>query len=193
MSVTSDPVTSDPVTSDPVDREAVFARKRAARQEGIARLIEAEAARGKKLDRLIAAITWDSECAPMTTNLDQLREIGIYPPEVDALSDDDLPSKLRLVVGGLADLGVFLTGTNHLSDRRLLTVLCNKILPEQVRDLAPSPEYSEFIDLSAVPPSDRRGRRPRTGAYRAVSDREATLPRPQRELRDMPSARHGGA
>jgi hypothetical protein len=175
------PVTSEPVASDPVDREAVFARKRAARQEGIARLIEAEAARGKKLDRLLATIQWDGEHAALTTNLDQLREIGVYPPrEVAGLGDEDVPAALQLVVQGLAALGIFLSGTNHLSDRRLLTVLCTSILREKVRDIPPSDEVSEYVDLTAVPPAQGKGRRKISGPYKAVSDRDATLPRPDR-------------
>ena len=174
------PVTSEPVASDPVDREAVFARKRAARQEGIARLIEAEAEKGKKLDRLIAAITWDSEHAPLTTNLDQLREIGVFPPEAEALGDADVPAALQLVEQGLAALGVYLVSTNHLSDRRLLSVLCTSILRETVRDVPPSDEMSEYVDLTAVPPAERKGRRKLSGPYKAVSDRDATLPRPDR-------------
>jgi hypothetical protein len=83
-------------------------------------------------------------------------------------------------VQGLAALGVYLVSTNHLSDRRLLTVLCTSILREKVRDVPPSDEMSEYVDLTAVPPAERKGRRKLSGPYKAASDRDATLPRPDR-------------
>ena len=71
------------------------------------------------LERFSAAIEWDSKHAPKFTNLKQLAEIGIHPPAADALGDEDLPAALGILIDGLAALGVYLSGTDHLTDRKL--------------------------------------------------------------------------
>ena len=49
---------------------------------------------------------------------------------------------------------MFLSGTDHLGDRTLLNMLCTRIIEEQVRDVPPSRDMSEFVDLTACRPDD---------------------------------------
>ncbi len=138
------------------DREAVFERKRAERNAAIDRIISEEKAKGLVLDRLLASIAYDLHHAPRTTNLRQLAEIGIHPPAVDALDAEDLADALRIVIDGMASLGIYLRDTDHLDDRRLYAVLLTQVLAEEVRDIPPTDEVSEFIDLGSVAPAGAR-------------------------------------
>ena len=163
-----------------IDREAIFDRKRAERKAGIDGLMEAAKAKGETLERFIAAIEWDSVHAPKSTNLRQLAEIGIHPPAADALGDEDLPAALTLVIDGLAALGVYLSGTDHLADRKLYSVLTTKVLLDEIRDIPPTDDMSEFIDMSAIPPVEAKRRRKQSAPYRVIVNRDASLPRPKR-------------
>ncbi len=163
-----------------IDRETVFDRKRAERKAGIDGLIGAAKAEGMPLERFIAAIEWDSKHAPKSTNLKQLAEIGIHPPAADALGDEDLPAALGILIDGLAALGVYLAGTDHLADRKLYGVLTTKVLLDEIRDIPPNDDCSEFIDLFSIPPFERKGRRRQSAPYRSVVTRDASLPRPKR-------------
>lgn len=184
--------------------QAVFARKRAAREERIAKIVAEAKEAGRPAERIVAAIIHDSEQAPFSTNRRQLAEIGVACPPpgplalASANADADAKATLWRVIYGLAHLGIYLTGTNHLDDRTLLRILCTRILEEEIRDVPPSRDMSEFIDLTPcradVPdglegPFDDNGddlddledpvgpgRRPRD-----VLERDVLLPRPRRE------------
>ena len=190
MSMTLEhPTNQDPTKPTPIDREALFDRKRAERNAGIDGLVEAAKAKGRTLERFIAAIEWDSQHAPTSTNLKQLAEVGIHPPAADALGDEDLPSALGILIDGLAALGVYLSGTDHLSDRKLYVVLTTKVLLDEIRDVPPNDDMSEFIDMSAIPPAERKGRRKQAAPYPAIVHRDASLPRPKRMTdADRPAA-----
>ena len=172
-----------------IDREAIFDRKRAERDAGIDGLMEAAKAKGETLERFIAAIEWDSVHAPKSTNLRQLAEIGIHPPAADALGEEDLPAALTLVIDGLATLGVYLSGTDHLADRKLYSVLTTKVLLDEIRDIPPNDDMSEFIDMSAIQPDRGKGRRKQSAPYPVIVNRDASLPRPKRMTdADRPAA-----
>jgi hypothetical protein len=180
--------------------QAVFAQKRAAREERIAKIVAEAKEAGRPAERMIAAIIHDSEQAPYSTNRRQLVEIGVACPPSGplALAEADVTAALWRVIYGLAHLGIYLTGTNHLDDRALLRILSTRILEEEIRDVPPSRDMSEFIDLTPcraeVPdglegPFDDNGddlddledpigpgRQPRD-----VLERDALLPRPRRE------------
>jgi len=153
-----------------IDREALFDRKRAARKAGIAALI----ADGIESDPVLAMMHWDTECAPLTTNLEQLREIGFIPPAPATLNDDELPPVLEALVAELAVLGLYLSSTNHLGDRQLYSILVDTALRDRVRDIPPTHDMSEFIDFATLSPSGAPGE----GPFPAVSSRDASLPRP---------------
>jgi ferritin-like protein len=185
------PATPLPSTK-PLGRDAiemVFEKKRSERRAAIDELVAEAKAKGRPSERIVAAIIYDSEKAPMSTNRKQLSEIGIEVPPPEALADEDITTALKTLIDGLAMLGIFLTGTDHLDDRRLYTQLATKVIEEEIRDVPPNADMSEFIDLSAcVPPgvqedgadeqqADDDGIKPK---WKKIADRDRTLPRPER-------------
>jgi len=186
--------------SDDEIRE-LFARKSRRRDEGIRDVMEQARARGSAVERFVAAIQYDSELAPKTTNRRQLLELGIDVPAGDALPADAAETMrvLWTIIYGLARLGIFLTGTDSYDDRALLEKLCTRVLLDEISDIPPSGDLSEFIDLTP-PPADERdpdglmgpfeyepqsedddacSRKPETERP-AVVERDRLLPRPDR-------------
>jgi len=134
--------------------QAHFDAKRRAREAKIMELV-AEAERdGRPSERIIAAIMHDSEHAPRSTNRRQLAEIGVAcpPPGAVELGAAEAHDALWRIIYGLAFLGIFLSSTDHLDDRSLLRILTSRILDESIRDVPPSADMSEFIDLGPCRP-----------------------------------------
>jgi hypothetical protein len=175
-----------PLTPDEIGM--IFEKKRSERRAAIEALVAKAKEEGRPSERIVAAIVYDSEHAPWTTNRKQLSEIGIEVPPPEALSDEDISVALKMLIEGLALLGIYLSGTDHLGDRDLYTQLATSVILEQVRDVGPDADVSEFIDMSAVRPSgcvDVDGDGDDTDDaplkdFPKVSDRDATLPRPDR-------------
>ena len=130
---------------------------------------------------------------PWTTNLDQLREIGIDPPMPEAIDDDELRATLDAVIEGLAVLQVFLLHTDHLDDRACYRRLRLDVLHDRVRDVPPATGSREWIDLAggtdrsahlAVHATDaERASLEAAGVIvpprmRRLADRDRRLPRP---------------
>ena len=188
-----------PLTPDEIGM--IFEKKRSERRAAIEALVAKAKEEGRPSERIVAAIVYDSEHAPWTTNRKQLSEIGIEVPPPEALSDEDISVALRQLIDGLALLGIYLTGTDHLGDRDLYTQLATKVIEEQVRDVPPNQDMSEFIDMSACVPSgaqedgadepqdDDGGIKPK---WKKVADRDRTLPRPDRGGIDR-GINHGAA
>jgi hypothetical protein len=130
--------------------QSVFARKRAVREQRIAELVAEADREGRPSERIVAAIVYDSEHAPQSTNRRQLAEIGVVcpPPGPIGLGDNEVRDALWRIIYGLAYLGIYLSGTDHLDDRTVLRILCSRILDEEIRDVPPSRDMSEFIDLT---------------------------------------------
>jgi len=170
----------------------LLASKASRRDEGIRRVLEEAKSKGREIERFVAAITYDTELAPRTTNRRQLLELGIVVPSADALPQEDAEVKrvLWTIVYGLARLGIFLTGTDAMDDRALLERLCGRVLLDEVSDIPPSADMSEFIDLSAPdgltgpfeasPDSDDDADELSRSAGGAPSDRDRMLPRPDK-------------
>ena len=189
------PATAAPLPgAKPLDRDAiemVFEKKRSERRAAIDELVAEAKAKGRPSERIVAAIIYDSEKAPRSTNRNQLSEIGIEVPPPETLADEDITTALKTLIDGLAMLGIFLTGTDHLDDRRLYTQLATKVIEEEIRDVPPNQDMSEFIDMSACVPSgaqedgvdeqqhDDDGIKPK---WKKVADRDRTLPRPERGI-----------
>lgn len=132
-----------------------------------------------------ATIRYDMERAPLTTNAAQLAEIGVgcmHDRSIDEVRDiinrlpqDRVRPSLVNLIEGLADLGVFLLHTDHLTDRELLSVLVIDVIRQEVRDLPPSPGVHEFIDIAEC-----TGAAGRHGVTKCV--RDTYLPQPEKVL-----------
>ncbi len=138
---------------------ALFSRKSAQREAAIQAILDQARAEGRVMERFMAAIAYDTEQAPRTTNRAQLLELGIVVPAVDAIpaADDEAHRLLWTIIYGLARLGIYLTGTDGLDDRALLGKLCGTVLGDQVADIPPSADMSEFIDLTPMTLASRVG------------------------------------
>ncbi len=87
------------------------------------------------------------EEAPWTTHVQQLEEVGIQLPAPDSMNDEQLNDKLWEVINQLARMRIFISQTDHLSDRELYTTLWVDALREEVKDM-PFSEFSAWhIDL----------------------------------------------
>jgi hypothetical protein len=100
----------------------------------------------------VAAQFWQSvavyEQAPLTTHFRQLEESGVELPAPESLDDRRLAVKLWEVVEALARLRVFLSQTDHLSDRELYTLLWREFLREPVKDMPLDESSAWHIDLT---------------------------------------------
>ena len=93
-------------------------------------------------NRLVA-----EEEGPFTTNFDQLVARGVTLPEPDAMDDTTLTAKLWEVIKHLAEIGVVLESTDHLSDRELYSRLWTDSLRDEVPDLEPDDDTTWHVDL----------------------------------------------
>jgi hypothetical protein len=77
------------------------------------------------------------ESAPLVKRRELLDRDGIHPPPPETLTNELLTRELWHVISALARHGIFLTHTDHLSDRELYTLLVDRLL-EQETELLPS-------------------------------------------------------
>lgn len=126
----------------------IMREKRRRRETAIRNLHQSGVREGGPDDAGYWALVHDLEFAPLTTNLDQLREIGVDLPDPMVLDDTELASTLNGVIRGLAVIDVFLLHTGHLDDRELYTLLRDRILRESVRDVPAGCGSREWIDVA---------------------------------------------
>lgn len=113
----------------------MISEKARIRNEKIDALVARAEANNDCTDRMYWTLIHDFEFAPMTTNIEQLKDAGLEWTTVDELATC------------LGKIGVYLIHTDHLSDSELKDRLVNGILIEPVRDLPPDSGVHEFIDL----------------------------------------------
>jgi hypothetical protein len=92
-----------------------------------------------------AMVGWGSE-GPMTTNLQQLTDLGFELKDPGQVPDEELTSRLWELIGGLAQIRVFLMNTDHLSDRELYTKLWRDVIREEV-PLLPDDPGAWHVDM----------------------------------------------
>lgn len=134
-------------------------------------------------ERWVAAMQHDVEFAPRSTNAKQLGELGIFIPTAESLSvthdgefivvDKAVKFHLWAIIYGLASLGIFLTDTDYMDDRTLLISLVSRVLQDEIPDIAPSRDMSEYISLINA------------GGNGGTAKRDHLLPQPDREFCDM--------
>jgi len=86
----------------------------------------------------------DYENAPLVTDAQRLYDAGIDLPDPDVMDDSQLTAKLWQVIDALAGMRVFITSTDHLSDRQLYDRLWRHSLREEEPVL---PGYTDHVDL----------------------------------------------
>ncbi len=134
-----------------LDRHAIrrlMREKRRRRAGAIRRLHQVGMGEGGPDDPGYWALVHDLEFAPLTTNLEQLREIGVEMPDPMVLGDVELTQTLEDVLRGLSMIDVFLLHTGHLDDRELYVLLRDRILREPVRDVPSGCGSREWIDVA---------------------------------------------
>ena len=82
-----------------------------------------------------------------TTNFQQLAVAGVELPAPDSVDDEKLTGVLWAVVYGLALLNVFLTNTDHLSDRDLYSALWHRVLRDEVPVLPDVSGSASHVDM----------------------------------------------
>jgi hypothetical protein len=87
------------------------------------------------------------ESAEETCHFIQLEEQGIALPPPEALTDEELTKKLWEVIHVLARMNVFLSQTDHWSDRELYEHMWHETLREITMELPPDSGWTHHIDF----------------------------------------------
>lgn len=89
----------------------------------------------------------DYESAPVSSHFQQLIEAGIELPAPDRLDDAALHAKLWEVINALAAREVFLSRTDHMSDRQLYEHLWTDTLREEGPMMPPGSGWMCDLDM----------------------------------------------
>ncbi|MBT3191474.1 MAG: hypothetical protein HN341_02855 [Verrucomicrobia bacterium] len=106
---------------------------------------------GAGLDSEAAEVFWrhvlECEQEPNGTRFAQLEDAGIALPAADSLDDVMVHRKLWEVIRKLAEFGVYLNHTDHLSDRDLYATLWGDLLRQEDVILPPNPRSACYLDI----------------------------------------------
>ena len=89
----------------------------------------------------------DYEEAPWTTHFQQLENAGVALPAPDSLKDEELTAKLWEIIQKLALMRVFISQTDHLSDREFYTHLWTESLREETKAMPMAANSAYHIEL----------------------------------------------
>lgn len=87
------------------------------------------------------------ESADKTCHFNQLEEAGVALPAPEELDNAALTAKLWEVIRALAKMNVFLSQTDHWSDRELYEHIWHDTLREITMDLPPNSGWVHHIDF----------------------------------------------
>lgn len=90
-------------------------------------------------------VAWEK--APRTSHFEQLVRHGFELPDPDDMNDAQLSLKLWQLIHELSQMHVYLSQTNHLSDRELYQHLWQETLHEAIPDLPIDPDGAWHIDI----------------------------------------------
>lgn len=91
----------------------------------------------------------DFETAGTTDLLTELTRVGIELPNPAAVDDTALHEALWMAIDALGRMNVFLSQTDHLSDRELYTMLYCELLPDEMPALNPNDRSAWHIGILA--------------------------------------------
>jgi hypothetical protein len=106
---------------------------------------------GRRIREISAACSPGAEEQSLFSVLSQNGHVLLSPEELD---EEQLHSKLWEVIHGLADCGVFLHHTDHLSDRELYEFLWCDALLERVKLVSDNPVFYHDIDGTESGPDE---------------------------------------
>lgn len=140
---------ADPLDLDRIDQEIRINEHRSRAEEAVGG--EMTAWTSKDCPPAMEEHFWNSvadyEEAPSTSHFEQLTEAGLKLPPPETMNDEELTAKLWEAIEFLGRMRVFITGTDHLSDRELYTHLWVDTFHEEIPAMPFSEDAAWHIDL----------------------------------------------
>ncbi len=139
----------EPRSSDEIDQEIrINELREAAREAARGEMTEWESSDcPPEISEQFWGNVLEFESAEKTCHFIQLEERGIALPPPEELDDAALTAKLWEVIRGLAKMNVFLSQTDHWSDRELYEHMWHKTLREITMDLPADSGWTHHIDF----------------------------------------------